>query len=68
MADIELLTTAQSPEARAARRAFGLRAHEIENNPLDAEQIALFEQFDRDGLSDEQRRAVLIARAKMAAG
>jgi hypothetical protein len=68
MADIDPLITAPSAEARATRRAFGLRAHAIENNPLDAEQIALFAQFDRDSLTDEQRRAILIARAKLAAG
>jgi hypothetical protein len=54
---------------RQERRAFGVKLHEIEGNPLSAEQIALFEQFDREGLSNEQRRAILIGRAqKRAAG
>ena len=64
MADIEPLVSASSPEARAKRFAFALRAHEIEGNPLSAEDIALFEHFDRDGLSDEQARAILIAQAR----
>ena len=64
MADIEPLAIDQSPEARAKRFAFALRAHEIEGNPLDADDIALFEQFDREGLSDEQARAVLVAQAQ----
>ena len=56
-----------SSEERAKRRAFGRRAHEIEGNPLDAEDIALFERFDREGLTDEQRRAVLTRRAQQLA-
>ena len=54
-------------EERAKRRAFGRRAHEIEGNPLDAEDIALFESFDREGLTDEERRAVLARQARLLA-
>lgn len=28
----------------------------LECNPLDAEQVAMFEMFDREGWSDERRR------------
>lgn len=28
----------------------------LESNPLDAEQVAMFEMFDREGWSDERRR------------
>lgn len=50
-----------SPEygSRAQRRAVGIACHKIENNPLDAEDLALFEMFDREGFSDEQRIAHL---------
>jgi hypothetical protein len=36
---------------------------EIEGNPLTAEDIALFDMFDREGWSHEQRRAYIIAEA-----
>lgn len=32
----------------------------IEGNPFDAEDIAMFEMFDREGFSPEQRRAHII--------
>ncbi|MBM1556231.1 hypothetical protein JQV19_06155 [Sulfitobacter mediterraneus] len=35
----------------------------VESNPLDAADMALFEQFERDGLSPEQRRAHILAQA-----
>lgn len=37
---------------------------EIEGNPLDAADIAMFEMFEREGWSHERRRAYIIARAK----
>lgn len=39
----------------------------IEGNPLDAEQIAMFEMFDREGWSQEKRRAYILGRARAAA-
>lgn len=36
-----------------------LRLQEIESNPLDAEQIAMFEMFEREGWSDDRRLAYL---------
>lgn len=33
----------------------------IEGNPLDADDIAMFEMFEREGWSPEQRRAYIIA-------
>lgn len=35
----------------------------IESNPLDAEDIALFERFEREDLSPEDRRAEILAQA-----
>lgn len=40
-----------------------LRLHEIEGNPLDDEQIAMFEMFRSEGWSHEMRRKFLIQRA-----
>ena len=48
---------------RAGSVAEAIRLHEIEGNPLDAEQIAMFEMFEREGWSDEQRLAHLRERA-----
>jgi len=39
----------------------------IEGNPLDAEQIAMFEMFDREGWSEERQLAYILARARAAA-
>ncbi len=39
----------------------------IEGNPLDAEQIAMFEMFDREGWSEERQHAYILARARTAA-
>ncbi len=36
----------------------------IEENPLDAEQIAMFEMFERENWSHENRRAFLADRAQ----
>ncbi|KKX30595.1 hypothetical protein [Rhizobium sp. LC145] len=47
------------------REAAHLQA--IEGNPLDAEQIAMFEMFAREGWSQEKRRAYILERARAAA-
>lgn len=40
----------------------------IEGNPLDAEQVAMFEMFDRGGWPDERRRDYIRGRALMRLG
>jgi hypothetical protein len=50
--------------AAKQRRLEGMRLQEIEGNPLDAEQVAMFEMFEREGWSHERRRAHLLERAK----
>ena len=35
----------------------------IEGNPLDADQLAMFEMFDREGWSQERQRAYILERA-----
>ena len=48
-------------QARAKRFREGLALHEIESNPLTAEDLALFAEFERQGLSDDQIRERLKA-------
>ncbi len=40
-----------------------MRLQEIEGNPLSADQIAMFEMFEREAWSHERRRAYIIAKA-----
>lgn len=47
--------------ARAQRLREAIALHEIEGNPLDAEQIAMFEMFEREGWSDERALAYILA-------
>ncbi len=55
-----------SPAASRVRKTDALReamvVQAIEENPLDAEQVEMFEMFEREGWSHEQRRAHLMAR------
>lgn len=57
------LTDEQIAAARTRRRE-AMHLQEIEGNPLDAADIAMFEMFDREGWSHEQRRAYIIAQAR----
>lgn len=49
----------EEQKLRAQRFQEGLALHAIEGNPLDAEDIAMFEMFDREGFSDEERVAYI---------
>jgi hypothetical protein len=48
--------------AKRQRRLEGMNLQVIEGNPLDAEDIAMFEMFEREGWTDEQCRAYILAR------
>ena len=52
-------------EAAASRnrRLAAARLQEIEGNPLDAEDLAMFEMFEREGWPHERRRAYILAGA-----
>ncbi len=50
--------------AKQQRLAEAIRLHEIEGNPLDEDDISLFEMFEREGWSHERRRKYIIAQAK----
>ena len=56
--------TTEQIAASRARRLEAMHLQEIEGNPFDAEDIALFEMFDRKNWSHDQRRAFIIAQAK----
>jgi Fic family protein len=53
-------------EVAAARqgRLEAMKLQEIEGNPLTAEDVAMFEMFEREGWSDERCRAFILAQAK----
>ena len=54
-------------ERSRTRRLVAMRLQEIEGNPLDAADVAMFEMFEREGLTHEQRRAYIIDHAPAAA-
>jgi hypothetical protein len=45
------------------RRVTAARLQEIEGNPLTADEIAMFEMFEREGWSHERRRAYILGGA-----
>ena len=53
-------TTTSAAAARLLAEAAHLQA--IEGNPLTAEEIAMFEMFEREGWSPERRRAHILRR------
>lgn len=59
-ADIKL-SPEDVAEARE-RRLVAMHLQEIEGNPLDAEQVAMFEMFEREAWSHERRRQYLMMR------
>jgi hypothetical protein len=44
-----------------------MHLQEIEGNPLDGEDIAMFEMFEREGWDHERRRAYILAQARATA-
>ncbi len=57
------LTDEQVAEAKL-RRLEAMHMQEIEGNPLDADQIAMFEMFEREKWSHEKRLAYILAKAR----
>lgn len=55
-----------SVEASRQRRLVAQHLQEIEGNPLDAEDIAMFEMFEREGWPHDKRRAYILERARTA--
>lgn len=54
--------------ARRQRRREAVQLHRIEGYEFTDEQNAMFEMFDREGFTDEQRLDYLRARARARAG
>jgi hypothetical protein len=50
--------------AARKRRLEGMQLQAIEGNPLDEEQIRMFEMFEREAWSFERSEAYILARAK----
>jgi hypothetical protein len=50
-------------ETARKRRLAAMRLQEIEGNPLSADQIAMFEMFEREAWSHERRLAYILAKA-----
>jgi hypothetical protein len=49
--------------AANVRRLAAMRLQEIEHNPLNADDVAMFEMFEREGWTHERRRAYILAQA-----
>ena len=45
------------------RRLVAMRLQEIEGNPLTAEEVAMFEMFEREAWPHDRRRAYILAYA-----
>ena len=52
-------TSAPEYGTSAHRRAEAFACHAIESNPMTDEDIAMFDMFDREGWSNEQRIAYI---------
>jgi hypothetical protein len=60
--------TAVDVEAARNRRLVAMRLQEIEGNPLSADQVVMFEMFEREAWPHDRRRAYLMDRiARLAA-
>ncbi|GAB6843722.1 hypothetical protein HNR00_003402 [Methylorubrum rhodinum] len=56
----------QTVEQARQRRLVAMHLQDIEDNPLDAGEIAMFEMFEREGWPHEKRRAYILDRARSA--
>jgi len=50
-------------ETARKRRLNAMRLQEIEGNPLSADDVAMFEMFEREAWTHERRRAYILAKA-----
>lgn len=63
MTETSLLSPPAVMRARK-RRLVAMRLQEIEGNPLSADQVAMFEMFEREAWPHERRRAYILAKAR----
>lgn len=54
----------QATKTEHQRRLVAMHLQAIEDNPLDAEQVAMFEMFEREGWSQARRLAHIRERAE----
>jgi hypothetical protein len=64
--EFDRLLTDEELALAIMRRKEGVNLHVIEGNPLDADDIAMFEMFDKNRWSHEKRIAYIIEQAKIA--
>jgi hypothetical protein len=56
-------TTQSAADASRARRLVAMHLQEIEGNPLNAQDVEMFEMFEREGWTHERRLAHILADA-----
>ena len=56
--------TASEIEAARRRRLEAMQLQEIEGNPLTADEVRMFEMFEREAWPHEKCRAYILAKAK----
>ena len=61
MAKVKDRLTPEQVAVARERRLQAMHLQLIEGNPLDDEDIAMFEMFEREGWSHERRRAYMLA-------
>jgi hypothetical protein len=64
MAKKERLLSKREVAAARERRLEAMHLQVIEGNPLDEEDIAMFEMFERERWSDERCRAYILSRIR----
>lgn len=57
------ITDSNPGDAPRRRRLVAQHLQSIESNPLDAEDIAMFEMFEREAWTHERRRAYILENA-----
>jgi hypothetical protein len=57
------LSSAETQQART-RRLVACRMQEIEGNPLTAEEVAMFEMFEREAWTHERRREYILRKVR----
>lgn len=60
------ITDSNPGQASRQRRLVAQHLQSIEDNPLDTEDIAMFEMFERESWPHDKRRAYILERARAA--
>ncbi|NQW11771.1 MAG: hypothetical protein HQ481_18060 [Alphaproteobacteria bacterium] len=65
---MKMPTPSKNPVSRTQRHRDAIKLHEIEGNPFTLEDNAVFDMFEREGWTGEQRRGYIIGEARRRAG